>query len=237
MWFTLKHFIKLWKHDLVLEKIHRVIEFKQSAWMKEYIDFNTRLRTKTTNDFEKDFYKLMNNSVFGKTMENIRRHRNIKLANNKEDYLKQVMKPNFKSGTLLGPDLVSCEMGKVKVKMNKPVYLEQAILDLSKIIMYEFHYDYMKRKYSEESLKLCYMATDSLVYKIKTKDFYKDIAEDDEARFDTSGYVTDRPLPIGKNKKIIGLMKDELGGEILKEFISLRPKMYSYRVKNSEPKK
>ena len=147
------------------------------------------------------------------------------------------MKPNFKSGTLLGPDLVSCEMGKVKVKMNKPVYLEQAILDLSDIIMYEFHYDYMKRKYSEESLKLCYMATDSLVYKIKTKDFHKDIAEDVEARFDTSGYVTDRPLPIGKNKKVIGLMKDELGGEIMKEFISLRPKMYSYRVKNSEPKK
>ena len=121
------------KHGLVLEKIHRVLEFKQSAWMKECIDFNTRLRTEATN-----------NSVFRKTMENIRRHRNIKLVNNKENYLKHVMKPNFKSGTLLGPDLRSCEMGKVKVKMNKPVYLGQAILDLSKIIMYEFHYDYMK---------------------------------------------------------------------------------------------
>ena len=225
------------KHGLVLEKIHRVIEFKESAWMKEYIDFNTRLRTKATNDFEKDFYKLMNNSVFGKTMENIRRHRNIKLVNNKEDYLKHVMKPNFKSGTLLGPDLMSCEMDKVKVKMNKPVYLGQAILDLSKIIMYEFHYDYMKRKYSENDLKLCYMDTDSLVYKIRTEDFYADIAEDVESRFDTSRYVPDRPLPVGKNKKVIGLMKDELGGEIMKEFISLRLKMYSYRVKNSEPKK
>ena len=223
------------KHRLVLEKIHRVIEFKQPAWMKEYTDFNTRLRTKATNDFEKDFYKLMNNSAFGKTMENIRRHRNIKLVNNKEDYLKHVMEPNFESGTLLGPDLMSCEMGKVKVKMNKPVYLGQAILDLSKTIMYEFHYDYMKRKYSEENLKLLYMDTDSLVYKIKTEDFYKDIAEDVEARFDTSGYVPDRPLPVGKNKKVIGLMKDELGGEIMKEFISFRPKMY--RVKNSEPKK
>ena len=225
------------KHGLVLEKIHRVIEFKQSAWMKEYIDFNTRLRTEATNDFEKDFYKLRNNSVFGKTMENIRRHRNIKLVNNKEDYLKHVMKPNFKSGTLPRPDLMSCEMGKVEVKMNKPVYLGQAILDLSKIIMYEFHYNYMKRKYSEENLTLCYMDTDSLVYKIKTKDFHKDIAEEVEARFDTNGYVPDRPLPIGKNKKVIGLMKDELGGKITKEFISLRPKMYSYRVKNSEPKK
>ena len=112
--------------------------------MKEYIDFNTRLRTVAKNDFDKDFYKLMNNSVFGKTMENIRKHRDIKLVNNKEDYLKQVMKPNFKGGVLMGENLMSCEMGKVKVKMNKPLYLGQAILDLSKTIMYEFHYDYMK---------------------------------------------------------------------------------------------
>ena len=220
---------------LVLEKIHRCIRFKQSLWMKEYVDFNTRLRTAAKNDFEKDFYKLMNNSAFGKTMENIRRHRNIKLVNNKEEYLKTVMKPNFKSGTLLGDDLMGCEMGKVKVVMNKPVYLGQAILDLSKIIMYEFHYDYMIPKYGE-NIKLCYMDTDSYVYDIKTEDFYKDIAGDVEARFDTSGYK-DRPLPVGKNKKVIGLIKDELGGEIMKEFVSLRPKMYSYRAGNSEPKK
>ena len=190
-------------HGLVLEKIHRVIQFKQSAWMKEYIDFNTRLRTVAKNDFEIDFYKLMNNSVFRKTMENIRKHRDIKLVNNKEDYLKQVMKPNFKGGVLMGADLMSCEMGKVKVKMNKPVYLGQAILDLSKTIMYEFHYDYMKRKYNKNNLKLLYMDTDSLVYDIKTEDFYKDIAEDVETRFDTSGYEPDRPLPIGKNKRLL----------------------------------
>ena len=130
--------------------------------MREYRDFNTRLRTAAKNDLEKDFYKLMNNSVFGKTMENIRKHRNIKLANNEEEYLKNVMKPNFKSGTLLGPDLMGCEMGKVRVVMNKPVYLGQAILDLSKTIMYEFHYDYMIPKYGDR-LKLCYMDTDSLI--------------------------------------------------------------------------
>ena len=204
--------------------------------MKEYIDFNTRLRTAAKNDFEKDFYKLMNNSVFGKTMENIRKHRNIKLVNNKEEYLKTVMKPNFKSGTLLGDDLMACEMGKVKVVMNKPVYLGQAILDLSKLIMYEFHYDYMLPKYGD-NIKLCYMDTDSFVYDIKTEDFYKDIAGDVEKRFDTSGYVDNRPLPTGKDKKVIGLKKDELGGEIMKQFVSLRPKMYSYRVGNTEPKK
>ena len=132
---------------------------------------------------------------------------------------------------------MSCEMRKVKVKMNKPVYLGQAILDLSKTIMYEFHYDYMKRKYNESDLKLLYMDTDSLVYDIKTEDFYKDIAADVETRFDTSGYEPNRPLPIGKNKKVIGLMKDVSGGKIMKEFIRLRPKIYSYRVEESEPKK
>ena len=143
--------------------------------MRECIDFNTRLRTAARNDFEKDIYKLMNNSVFGKTMENIRKHRNIKLVNNEEEYLKNVMKPNFKSGTLLGPDLMGCEMGKVRVVMNKPVYLGQAILDLSKTIMYEFHYNYMIPKYGDR-LKLCYMDMDSLIYSIKIEDFYSDIS-------------------------------------------------------------
>ena len=167
--------------------------------MKEYIDFNTKLRTKTKNDSEKDFYKLMNNAVFGKTMENIRKHRDIKLVNNEEAYLKAVMKPNFKSGTLFGPNLMGCEMGKIKVAMNKPVYLGQAILDLSKIVMYEFHYNYMKRKYADDKLTLCYMDTDSLIYYIQTDDFYKNIANNIESRFDTSGYVPDRPLPMVKS--------------------------------------
>ena len=108
------------KHGLVLERIHRAREIKQLAWMKEYIDFNTRLRTAATNDFEKHFYKLMNNSVFGKTMDNIRKHRDIKLVNNREAYLKAVMKPNFKSGTLFGPNLMRCEMGKIIVRGLDP---------------------------------------------------------------------------------------------------------------------
>ena len=178
--------------------------------MEPYIDFNTQLRTKAKNDFEKDFFKLMNNSVFGKTMENIRKHRNIKLVTNRESYLKTVIKPNFKSGVLFDENLMGCEMGKIKVVLNKPIYLGQAILDLSKIIMHEFHYDYMKPKYGDD-LTLCYMDTDLLVYYIKTKDFYADIADDVPTRFDTSGYCKDRPLPIGLTKKVIGLIKDELG--------------------------
>ena len=119
-------------------------------------------------------------------------------------------------------------MGKVKVMMNKPVYLGQAILDPSKIVMYEFHHDYMVPKYGE-NLMLCYMDTDSLIYQIKTEDFYADIVDDVEERFDTSGYSGNRPLPIGLNKKVIGLMKDELGGDIMTESVALRPKLYSCR--------
>ena len=147
------------------------------------------------------------------------------------------MKPNFKSGTLFGTNLMGCEMAKIKVVMNKPVYLGQAILDLSKIVMYEFHYDYLKRKYDDDSLTLCYMDRDSLIYSIETDDFYKDIAEDVKDRFDMSGYNPDRPLPVGLNKKVIGLMKDELGGDIMTEFVTLRPKMYAYKTGLVESKK
>ena len=135
--------------------------------MKPYIDFNTKLRTAATNDFEKDFFKLMNNSVFGKTMENIKKHTNIELVTYKDKYLRTVMKPNFKSGVLFGENLMGCEMGRAKIVMKKPVYLGQTILDLSKIVMYEFHYDYMKPKFKD--FQLCYMDTDSLVYHIKQR--------------------------------------------------------------------
>ena len=111
--------------------------------------------------------------------------------------------------------------------MNKPIYLGLSILDISKILMYEFWYDYMIKKYGND-VKLCYMDTDSFVMNIKIEDFYKDIANDVEKRFDTSNYEVDRPLPTGKNKKVIGLMKDNLGGRIMTEFITLRPKAYIY---------
>ena len=143
------------------------------------------------------------------------------------------MKPNVKSGALFGENLMGCEMGKIKVVMNKPVYLGQAILDLSKIVMYEFHCDYMKQKYPE-GLTLCYMDTDSLIYNIETDDFYKDIAEDVKNRFDTSGYNPNQPLPVGLNKKVIGLMKDELGGEIMTEIVTLRTKMYACKTGSPE---
>ena len=167
------------KHGLKLKKLHRVIEFQQSRWMKAYIMLNTRLRKDAKNEFEKDFFKLMNNSVFGKTMENIRNHKDMKLVTSDKKYLKYVMKPNFKDGFPLSKHSFAVEMGKTEIKMNKPVYLGQAILDLSKTLMYEFHYDYMRPKNSSK-VTLCYMDIDSFVYEIETDDFCRDIAKDVE---------------------------------------------------------
>ena len=214
-------------HGLKLGKVHRVIEFEQEAWLKEYIDVNTELRRKATNDFEKDFFKLMNNAVFGKTMENVRKHRDIKLVKSGKKRNKLVSEPNFRTMKLTDNNLAIIEMRKVKVKMNKLIYLGLSILDISKSTMYEFWYDYVKIKYQDRA-RLCYMDTDSFVVNIKTKNFYKDISQDVNKRFDTSNYTFDRPLPTGINKKVIGLMKDELDGDIITEFVALRPKAYSY---------
>ena len=194
---------------------------------------NTELRKLARNDFEKDLFKLMNNSVFGKTMENIRKHRDIKLITTDKKRSKLVSEPNYHTINLISEDLSIIEMKKTKVKMNKPTYLRLSILEISKILIYEFWHDYMKPKYND-NVRLCYMDTDSFIMNIKTNDFYKDISDDVECKFDTSNYQVTRPLPIGKNKKVIGLMKDELGGEIITEFIALRPKTYSYLTDNNK---
>ena len=218
-------------HGLKLAKVYRVIEFEQEAWLKKYIDFNTDLRMKASNEFEKDFFKLMNNAVFGKTMENVRKHCNIKFVRNDNKRNKLVSEPNYHTMKLIDEDLAIIEMRKTRVKMNKPIYLGLSILELSKITMYEFWYDYVKSKYMDNA-RLCYMDTDSFVINVKTKDFYKDIEKDVKERFDTSNFSYDGPLPIGMNKKVVGLMKDELGGGIINAFFALRPKAYSYRTKD-----
>ena len=169
----------------------------------------------------------MNNSVFGKTMENVRKHRDIKLVTTDKRRNQLGSEPCYHTTKWFLENLLAIEMKKTKVKMNKPVYLRLSILEISKILMYEFWYDYIKPKYSD-NVKLCYMDTDSFIMHIKTEDFYKDIANDVEKRFDTSNYEVNRPLPIGKNKKVIGMAKDELGGKIMTEFAALRPKTYSY---------
>ena len=188
-------------HGLKLKKIHRIIEFIQEAWLKPYTDMNTELRKLVRNDFEKDLFKLMNNSVFGETTENIRKHRDIKLVTTDKKRSKLVSEPNYHTINLISEDLSIIEMKITKVKIKKPIYLGLSILEISKILMYEFWYDYMKPKYNDD-VTLCYMDTDSFVMHIKTNDFYKDISDDVDNRFDTSSYEVKRPLPIGKSYRI-----------------------------------
>ena len=164
----------------------------------------------------------MNNAVFEKTMENIRKHRDIKLVTT-DKKKKLVSEPNCHTINYISEDLSIIEMYKMKVKVNKPIYLGLSILDISKVLMNEFWYNYIKPKYGIK-VKLCYMDTDSFIMNIKTNDFYKDISYDVGKRFDPSNYEVNRSLPTGKNKKVIGLMKDELGGKIITEFVTLRPK-------------
>ena len=216
-------------HGLRLINVHRVIKFNQEAWLKPYIDMNTELRKEAKNDFEKDFFKLMNNSVFGKTMENVRKHRDIKLVTTEKRRLKLVSEPNYHTTKHFSENLIAVEMKKTKIKINKPIYLGASILDISKTLMYKFWYDYLKPKYNDK-VKLCYMDTDSFIINLETEDFYKDIANDVERWFDTSNYDKNdkRPLPIGKNKKVIGLFTDELGRKIMIEFVANGAKTYAY---------
>ena len=224
-----KNLIQCLRAGIKLKKIHRGIKFVESEWMKPYIDKNTNLRAMAKNNFEKDFYKLMNNSVFGKTMENLRNRVDVKLVNTKEKLRKLVAKPNFKSRKIFNENLVSVHMKKTSLLMNKPIYLGMCILDLSKIIMYDFHYNYIKSKYADKA-KLLFTDTDSLMYEIETEDFYKDISGDVKDRFDTSDYPENHPsgIPTGENKKVLGMMKDEVAGKIIKEFVGLRSKLYSF---------
>ena len=224
-----KNLIQCLKAGMKLKKIHNGIKFEESAWLKPYIDKNTHLRTEAKNNFEKDFYKLMNNSVFGKTMENIRNRVVVKLVNTKEKLRKLVSKPNFKNCKILEENLVSVLMKKTSLTMDKPVYLGMCILDLSKIIMYDFHHNYIKQKYGNNA-KLLFTDTDSLMYEIQTEDFYKDISGDVKDRFDTSNYPENHPsgIPTGINNKVLGMMKDEAGGMNIVEFVGLRSKLYSF---------
>ena len=226
-----KNLIQCLDMGLKVTHIHNGIKFVESEWMKPYIEMNTNLRAKAKNNFEKDFYKLMNNSVFGKTMENIRNRVNVKLVNTEDKLRKLVAKPNFKSCKIFSENLVSVHMKKTSLTMVKPVYLGMCILDLSKTIMYDFYYNYLKQKYGDK-VKLLFSDTDSLMCEIETEDFYKDISGDVKDRFDTSDYPENHPsgIPTGINKKVLGMMKDEAAGKIIKEFVGLRAKLYSYKM-------
>ena len=206
---ALKQYLKL---GLKLTHIHRGIKFKESPWLEKYISLNTKLRTEAKN--------------------------NIKLVNNKKQAEKLSAKPNFKHCNIFSEDLVAIHMKKTKLDFDKPVYLGMCILDLSKTLMYDFHYNYIKQKYGDKA-KLLLTDTDSLMYEIQTEDLYKDISGDVKNRFDTSGYPPDHSsgIPSGFNKKVLGMFKDEVNGNVIDEFVGLRAKLYSYKMFEGEESK
>ena len=178
----------------------------------------------------------MNNAVYGKTMENLRNKIDIKLVSNKKDYLKWTSKPSYMSHKIFDNDLVAIRKNKVTLTLNKPAYIGMCILELSKVLMYEFHYDYIKNKYGNNS-RLLFTDTDSLMYEIKTEDVYEDFSNDKEM-FDFSNYSTKSKYYDNSNKLVVGKIKDETTGVAIEEFVGLKPKMYSYLVNdNSEHKK
>ena len=224
---------------LKIKAVHRGISFNQSSWMEPYIRKNTELRKTAANSFEKDFFKLLNNSVFGKTIENIRKRQNVFLVDNRAKAVKLSSRPNFDRSTIFDQNLVAIHMKKTEVYFNKPIYVGQAILDLSKLLMFDFNYNFIQRKYSYKKARLLFTDTDSLMYELKTDDFYKDIKEDIRDKFDTSDYPQEHKSGIltGVNKKVIGFFKDEVSGKQITHFVGLRPKLYSFKVEESNTNK
>ena len=211
---------------LKVTKVHRVLEFNQSPWLKKYIDFNTSKRTNAKNAFEKDFFKLMNNSVFGKTMENLRNRVDVRLVTDNKKLTKLTSKPTYVSSKIFNENLVAVHKIKESITLNRPAYVGMCILDLSKTLMYDFHYNYIKKKYGNKA-KLLFTDTDSLTYEIEAEDVYKNFWNDKD-KFDNSDYSESSPYFDKTNKKVIGKFKDEATGVPICEFVGLRSKMYSY---------
>ena len=182
---NLKQYLSL---GLKLTKIYRILTFDQSPWLKPYIDFNTDKRKQANNDFEKDFFKLMNNSVFGKTMENLRNHVNVELVTSQERLRKVLAKPSIKCFKIFDENLAAVEVQKTVLTLNRPIYVGMTILDLSKTLMYDFYYNHLKANYGDD-VKLCMTDTDSFLLEIATDNFYKDMAKHSDL-FDTSNYPT-----------------------------------------------
>lgn len=221
---------------LILKKVHRVLKFHQCQWLKPYIMLNTTQRTNAENDFEKNLYKLMSNAVYGKTMENLRNRVDVRLKTKWEGRYgaaEFIAQPNFKRRKIFSENLVAIEMLKTEILMDKPLVIGMSVLDISKVVMCDFHYNYMKPKYGED-VRILYTDTDSFIYTICCDDFYNDMKADIH-KYDTSDYADKNAYKMPQvNKKVPGLMKDENNGKCMTEFVGLRAKMYSIRVDNKD---
>jgi hypothetical protein len=218
----LQEYIKL---GMEVTKVYRTISFEESDWLAKYINFNNEQRTKSKSDFEKDLWKLMNNSFYGKTLENIRGRSEIILSVDREEVKKYINKPNFKDSIIFNDNFVAIVNNVTSVKFNKPIYLGQAILDYSKQLMYKFYYEVINTLW--ERNELVASDTDSIFLSVQTKDIYEDMKEILH-ELDTSDYPKNHQLYSEKNKKVIGKFKDELNGKIMTEIVFLRSKAYSF---------
>lgn len=241
------HLKKCLENGLILRKVHRVITFRQSPYLSQYIELNTRLRQRAKSAFEQDFFKLLNNSVFGKTLENTEKRVTVHLVNqwcdqsNRTKKLlsaeKLIANPYFHSASILTENLVAIQMRPDQIILDKPIYIGFTVLELSKSHMYNFHYNIVKPFYKDR-VQLCYTDTDSFVYQIFTNDFYHDLNSHFLQYFDTSNYDPGNDLNIPLiNKKVPGLFKDEMGGKYITNFVGLRSKLYSLKTPNKIIKK
>ena len=222
--------LKLYKQlGLVITKIHGVLTFKQSPWLKKYIDFNTHRRSWSDSGFSKDFFKLMNNSVFGKTQENLWNRVNVDIITDAAILRKRVAKPSFYRGMPISENLAVIQCKVQTLTLNRPIFVDFTVLELSKLHMYDFHYNHMKMKYPHANqLTLLFTDTDSLAYAVKTNSIYEDMAVDTATRYDFSDYPLDHPLYDALNKKALGFFKDELNSIPMEEIVGLRPKCYAF---------
>ena len=219
---------------LKVKKIHKIVSFKQEAWLKKYINFNTEQRTQASSGFEKDLWKLMNNAFYGKTMENIRSRVNVKILNTHEEARRMFSKPTYKDHVVFNDNLIAVLNNIPSVKFDKLIYLGMCILDYSKLLMYQFYYERINKLWPRN--QIIGFDTDSFFINIETEDVYEDmkLIQDE---LDTSNYPSDHFLYLIKNMKVIGKFKDELGGAIMSELIFLRSKAYVYLVENKDVKK
>ena len=221
---------------MVVTKIHRVLSFSQKPWMKSFIDFNTLKRRNAQNDFERDLYKLLINSTFGKCLENVRLRKDLQLVCDEKKLLKLSAKPQFESLKIINEGTVLFERVKKTITLNKPMYAGFCILEISKLIMYNFHYNVFLKRFPPSSVRLLFTDTDSLCYSVQCSDVY-DVMALDKEWYDTSNFDPRHPLYSKVNQKVLGKFKDECGGKSPIEFVGLRAKMYSLLVNENEVKK
>ena len=224
---------------LKLTKVHRVIEFNQSRWLAPYIDFNTQKRTEATTEFEKNLYKLCNNAIFGKMCEDLRKRTKVHLVTEQVQAERYVAKPTYDSFKIINSDVTMVKLTNSEILWNKPTFIGSCVLELSKLAMYEFHYNYIVKEYTESTgicrAKLLFTDTDSLCYEIQTNDVYEDMRKRPDL-FDTSDYPSNHPNHSMSNCKVVGKMKDECAVRAAVQFVGLRSKMYSLLLADDDEK-